>query len=457
VSGATLAFDIIAKDKASDKFDKVGKASHSAGEKLKTFAKVGALAMGAAALAAGAALLDMAKGAMEDQKAAAGLAKQLKNSAGATKAQVAATEDWISKQGVALGVTDDQLRPALSKLVSVTHDVGKAQKLASLAMDISAGTGKSLGTVSAALAKAQLGQVSGLSKLGVATKNADGSTKSLHEITKQLSETYKGQAATAANTVEGKFGRLKLIFDETKESIGYKLLPVLSDMAAWFLQKGLPAISKFGGWIGDTFGPIIGKLIGWFKNDLLPALKSAYEQALPALKSAFESVKKGLASMQPMLDFLGKLFVQVLVPVFGTVAKTALPLLGKGFELVGKEIGLLGKIGLWLWNNVFQPVFKFIVSGIGTVLHWFGSMLVAIGKVPGFGWVGELGRQVNNVADGAQQVADNLKKIPANKHVQVTIDAHINAASISGHYAGVVAGLDGGAGRIAYGQTGRTP
>lgn len=454
MSTASLVFDVIAKDRASDKFDKIGHASSGAGAKLKTFAKAGAFAAGAAAVAAGAALIGMAKAAIEDQKAQVLLAKQLKNSAGATKEQVAATEDWITKQGIALGVTDDDLRPALAKLVAVTHDVNKAQSLASLAMNVSAGTGKSLSTVSAALAKAQLGQVSGLSKLGVATKNADGTTKSLKDITADLSKTYTGAASAAANTASGKFGRLKLIFDETKESIGSKLLPVLTNMATWFLSKGLPAIQKFGGWLSDKFGPIIGDIVGWFKDKLLPALESAWKSALPALKSAFESVKKGLESAKPMFTFLGDFFVNVLLPVFGKVAKIALPLIGKAIELVGKEFGLMGEVFRTIWNNLIQPVFHFLVAAIGNALNLFGDMVEGLSHVPGFGWAKDAADKLHGAADGAKALADSIKKIP--KNVPVTIDLHVNTASIKGHYAGVLDGIDG-AGRASFNQTGRTP
>jgi len=474
MSGATLAFDILAKDRASSTFDKVGRSSSTMGDKLKTVAKVGALAVAGAAVAAGAALIGMAKAAMEDQKSQALLAKQLKNSAGATKAQVAATEDWITKQGIALGVTDDQLRPALSKLVAVTHDVDKAQKLASLAMDVSAGTGKSLSTVSAALAKAQLGQTSGLSKLGVATKNADGSTKSLKDITEDLAKTYKGSATTAANTAEGKFGRLKLIFDETKESIGSKLLPILTDMATWFLAKGLPAVQKFGGWLGDTFGPIIGKLVGWFKNDLLPALQDLWAKAMPALQKAFDSVKKALANAQPLFDLLGKVFVNIILPVLGKVAEVALPLLGEALEVLGKALGVAAGIVKKL-ASAFLFLGEYGVKAFRLLLtaafNVFGGILAAADK--GLGWIPGLGDKIGDakrafetfgdsslnklkgVEDQLHRTRDALNGIPS--HKSVTIDVHINANSISGHYAGVVEGLDHTAGRTAYLNTGSTP
>jgi len=482
MSGASLAFDIIAKDRASDKFDKVGKSSATAGDKLKAFAKVGALAVAAAAVAAGAALIGMAKAAMEDERSQALLAKQLKNSAGATKAQVAATEDWITKQGIALGVTDDELRPALAKLVATTKDVGKAQDLASLAMDVSAGTGKSLSTVSAALAKAQLGQVSGLSKLGVATKNADGSTKSLKEITEAMASTYKGAASTAANTAEGKFGRLKLIFDETKESIGSKLLPVLSDMATWFLAKGLPAVQKFGGWLGGTFGPIISKLVGWFKNDLGPAMQKVGERMLPALQSAFDSVKKALSNAQPLFDLLGKVLVNVLMPVLSKVASVALPLVGKALEVLGGALGIAAGIikkvasaFLFLGEYGIKALRLLLTAAFAT----FEGILAAADK--GLGWIPGIGDKISGARDAFSKFSDTtvrkLKGVEDSLHrardavdglngkkARVDVDVHYNqigwdavSASLGIRQGGAGAGVLAPRQSGSYLQTGQMP
>lgn len=124
-----IAFGIYAKDHASGTFGKVGHSADLAGGKMRKFgsaAKVGFTAMAAGTAIAGIAAYKFAKGAMEDQAAASKLALQLKNSAGATKGQVAATEAWITAQGKALGVTDDELRPALGRLVTATGDVDQA-------------------------------------------------------------------------------------------------------------------------------------------------------------------------------------------------------------------------------------------------------------------------------------------------------------------------------------------
>lgn len=195
-------------------------------------------------IALGGGLLALGKGAAEDDKAQRTLAKTLKNTAGATAAQVAAVEDYISKTGAATGVTDDEMRPAFASLARATKDVGQAQTLMGLAMDISAGTGKDLGAVSLALAKAQNGQVGGLAKLGIQTKDASGHTKTFTQLQADLAKTFAGQSATAAATAEGQFARVKLQLAETGEAIGAKLLPALLAVGTLLLTKFVPALER---------------------------------------------------------------------------------------------------------------------------------------------------------------------------------------------------------------------
>lgn len=289
--------------------DQVERKTSSLGTKLAHVGKVAALGLAAGVGVAAVAAVKFGKAAAEDQQQAALLAKSLKNSANATKGQVAATEQWISKQGVAKGVADDQLRPALMNLVRATGSVSKAQKLAGLAMDISAGTGKDLGAVSIALAKAQNGNVGALGRLGIkvqdftkdtgALKNAQIAVKSAQlaytkaveahgpksaeaaiasdkvalaqrklgeaqgkakkqtisfdEAVGRMSKQFGGAATTKANTLQGKMDRLKLVMSETGEAIGYKLIPFASKLAEWFLKlvKGMQDGTGAGGDLRD--------------------------------------------------------------------------------------------------------------------------------------------------------------------------------------------------------------
>lgn len=318
-----IGFDIFARDRASDKFDKVGNsADRTAGKfgRLTTsagkFAKVGAVAVAAGAGAAGIALFNMTKGAIADEAAQAKLALTLRNSAGATNEQVKGAEAYISKMGQMLGVADDELRPALGRLAVATGDVQQAQSLSMIAMNVSAGTGRSLKSVTEALAKAQNGNVSGLSRLGVATKDAAGKTLSLDKITANLASTYAGQAATAANTTEGKWRRLNVTWDETKEAIGARLIPVATKLGDWFLTKGIPAVSKFAGWMDDKVVPALGRLASWIGANVIPVVTRLASEFMSRVTPAFQATAGFVqAKVIPVLAQIGQVIATKVWPI----------------------------------------------------------------------------------------------------------------------------------------------
>jgi len=135
-----------------------------------------ATAVGTAAFAIGVSAV---KAAIEDEKAQASLAQSLRNTTNATDEQIAATEAYIDATQRATGTSDDQLRPSLQRLLTSTNDLQKAQKLQTLALDVAAGSGKSLEEVSNILAKAYDGNFKALKNLGVELKTSTTSTKTL--------------------------------------------------------------------------------------------------------------------------------------------------------------------------------------------------------------------------------------------------------------------------------------
>jgi hypothetical protein len=226
--------------------DKADKESRSFSDKLGGALKTGALAFAALGAAAGAAAITIGvqavKAAIEDEKAQLSLAQTLKNTTKATKDQIKGVEDYINKTALAKGVTDDQLRPSLDRLVRSTQDVTKAQKLQQLALDIAAGTGKDLATVTEALGKAYDGNLGALKRIGVPLDENIVKTKDFDAATKALSETFAGQADAAAETFAGRMARIKIAIDEAKEQLGQALLPLLERFANFATQQLAPAL-----------------------------------------------------------------------------------------------------------------------------------------------------------------------------------------------------------------------
>ena len=214
------------------------------GEKAQFALKKAAIPAAAAVAGLAAAMGDAVKAAMDDEKSQQMLARQLKATTGATDDQIKSVEKYISAQGRNLGITDDQLRPALAGLVRVTKDVNEAQNAASLAMDIAAAKGVSLETVSKALERAYGGNTAALAKLDPSVRDMIKGGATLEEVFAKMTGTFGGAAKEASNTAAGGFAKLKLSLDETKESIGAALLPVL--------QKVLPYLQKAADWAQDN-------------------------------------------------------------------------------------------------------------------------------------------------------------------------------------------------------------
>jgi hypothetical protein len=150
----------------------------------------------------------------------------LERSTGATKDQVAATEEFISSLSRATATADDQLRPALATLAQATGDLNKAQQLLRISQDLAASSGVDLATASDAVAKAVNGQNKGLVSLNPSLKQVIDSGASFNEIMQKVAETTGGAAARAADTTAGRMKALQIRFGELQEEIGTKLLPV---------------------------------------------------------------------------------------------------------------------------------------------------------------------------------------------------------------------------------------
>jgi len=258
-----------ANSDVEDSSSRLGDFSKKAG---LAFAAAGA----AAAVYAGKLLVDGVKSAIEDEAAQAKLAATLRNVASATDSQIAATESYILKTSLATGLTDNELRPSLERLARSTGDLQKAQELQTLALDIVAGSGKSLEAVSNALGKAYDGNSGALAKLGVGLSAAELKTMSMDEVTKALSDTFGGQAAVAAETFQGKMDRLKVAFDEGKETVGSFVLDAITPMVTYFIDNVVPVIQTLASEIGENLQPVFTELASFFNEVLIPVFKLSW-------------------------------------------------------------------------------------------------------------------------------------------------------------------------------------
>jgi len=298
------------------------------GDKMGKVGKVVGAAFVAAAAAAGAYAIKIGvegvKAAIEDEKAQTQLALALENATGATTAQIAATEQSILKMSLATGVADDQLRPALGRLVRSTGDITKAQDLLSTALDVSTATGKPLETVANALGKAYDGNSAALGKLGIGLSSAELKTMSFTDVQGKLTDLFGGAAARNADTYAGRIARMQVAFDEAKETIGFALLPILEKVMTFINDNALPAINAFSKAFsldGDGLGGVIinvGKI-----------MSQVFTPIINGLVKAFGYVKDAIGDNLDTFKVFGAYIATYLAPVIGTVLGGALQVAGK--------------------------------------------------------------------------------------------------------------------------------
>ena len=281
--------------------------------------KIATAAVGGLAIAFGVSAV---KAAIEDQKSQKQLQIALKNTTKATDKQLSKVEDWITAQGRLLGVTDDELRPALAKLVRVTGDVNKSQDLLTLAMDIAAGTGKSLETVTGAITRAQQGNLAGLKKLGIPLSDTIIKNKDLAEALKIANQRFNGAAKAAGDTMAGKLKKFKTAMDESKESIGGAILQGLQPFAEKWLPKVTTGVQHFiDGLTGQNNA---GGLNGAFKDNQASVYKLGHEITI-----FFKTLKDNEELLKRIATVIGAIFIgakaTAAASAMGAAVKTLIP------------------------------------------------------------------------------------------------------------------------------------
>ena len=306
--------------------------------KMGEFSKKAGLAFAAAGAAAAAYAVkigvDGVKAAIEDEAAQVKLANALKSATGATEAQIKATEDQILKMSLATGVSDEKLRPALQRIALSTNDLSKAQDLLSVALDVSTSTGKPLEAVANAIGKAYDGNTAALGKLGIGLSSAELKTMSFTDVQTKLTDLFGGAAAANAETYAGRLDRLKVTFDEAKETIGYKLLPIIQKLVDFVVNEVVPALGKFA----DFFKPIT------------------------------DAIEKNKDSFMEFIGFLQKYVLPVLISGIGGAFKVVGDIAGGVINVIGAVIGYL--------NTLISGA----IAGINALIGLYNN---TIGRIPG--------------------------------------------------------------------------
>ena len=335
-------------------------------------------------------LKNSAKAASEDIKSQALLANSLRNTIGATDANIAAAEAYIKKTQLQTAVLDDELRPALQQAVLATGSLGSGQRLLNTALNVSAGTGKDLSTVTGALSKAFNGNTASLKKL-VPGLDVTGN------FLATLDDKFRGAAETAADN--DPYRRLQVIFADLQETIGTAVLPALEEFSAYLASpEGQRNLQQIAG-IFKVIGTVITTVTSFIIQNI--AIVKALVGAILFVKIAWGTVTLAVKAYE---------IATKLAKVSTIALRTALISTGIGALVVA--VGLLAEA----WINAGNAADEYDPSlGRGDTNYEYRPG-VPLG--PGLGPNGEpflaLGYESYEEYAAAQQAAKD-KVIEANK------------------------------------------
>ena len=366
-----------------------GNASRSLSNTMSSM--LGPALIGAGAAAGYAAVqfgVDGVKAFLEDDAAAQKLATTLDNLGLAH--DTTAVEAMIDALQRETGVADDALRPAFDRLVRSIGDTEQATSALKLAMDISAGSGKSLDTVVQALGKAYDGNTAGLSRLGAGIDKSVLATGNMDTITKDLARTFGGQAKTASETYKGQLDRLAVGFGELQESFGAGFLGALGKtegktgdlMTA--MQDLQPALQDVGTAVGDLVVELAGMVTSadkaskagkrFFEDPNWDDLSTLIRETADSNSYLIGTFVSGLPTVGPYLNALLQLVGAydalggAADDAYGGVSRTAMAM-GKGTPEVDKNTAATTR-----WNAIAAASGAVVKTTGGNLDTYFASL-----------------------------------------------------------------------------------
>ena len=391
----------------------------AAGGKADTSAKK-LSAVGGVALATGLALQQMASGDVEAQNK---LENAISNT-GKAYDDYADRVDGAVESSVRFGVTDGEVKDALTRLTDATKDPAKALDDLAVAQDLAAAKGVSLSDAATMIGKAHNGSAKVFKEFGVEVgKNADG-TADYEGALGNLADTLKGRAEANADSFGGKMREIRAWTDNAASSLAEQYGPAITMAGA--ALTGLAAITEIASAANvknaaSTVAAKAAQIGSAVATGVATAAQWAWNVALNANPIGLIIIA--------IAAFVGAiLWLWNNVDWFRNGVTAAWEAIKTGWtwlwdNAIKPGIDAFGAAFRWLWNSVLAPVTRFILDGFANLTDGIASFLDALSNIPGFEWAGDAADKMRAAATQARTLGSNLNDIPDN--VPVTISMSI--------------------------------
>lgn len=408
MAGASVVFDLIARDRASSAFNNV---ANSADRSTSTFGKLGATfrtVAKAGALAAAAGGVVAVKFGIDAIGAASDLNETLNKTSVVFGKNAAAVVEWSKSSATSLGLSQQaalaftsQFGDMFIQLGATTGEAAKTSKgIVKLATDLGSFHNLETAEVLDKISGAMRGEYDAIQKIIPGLSDARVKQEALRASGKDsvdtLTEQEKAMAAlriitkdgAAANndfaeTSDGLANQQKILksqFENVKAELGQGLLPIATGVVSWINDTGIPGFQA----LGDEVQKIFSGGGGGAGDGVMGALIEGAQDAWGGLKVIWGGIQDGWESLTkkvgdslrehgPMIDRLAEGFVIVseavwnaLGPAISWLAETALSNLGQNFANVMD--------GIKLGGNVFFDLSDAVLSASSYIVNTVASM-----------------------------------------------------------------------------------
>lgn len=387
MANSDLTFRIFGKDvSASKALRGVGTTASGVGGNL---GKLGGMFAGigtAAVVAGGIVAIDFGKQSvdafMEAQASAAKFDDAFARFPSLTgyKGQI---DDLAQSLALKTKYDDDATKSAAATLAKFGLTGEQMKTLIPLTQDYASATGKDLGTSSALVGKALLGNTKSLKELGIAYKPTGDKAKDLANITKLLADKVGGFAEKEGKTAAGTAAILGNQFGEVKETVGSYLVPALTKMGRWIIDVGIPAFSQMVAWLKDRLGPVFATVGQWITTKFVPAIQNIatifMTNVWPAIQKVAGMVAENLA---PAVSALVDYWTGSLLPAI----QRAIPYFQKVAIVIGVVVGAVVVVVAWLLGKLIPA----LAAVMGKIAEWGSKAMEVVSNfIDNFGSIVE--------------------------------------------------------------------
>lgn len=330
MASMALAFDILARDKASGAFDSAGRSADGFSGKLSNVGRIAKTAIAGTAIGAiaglGTAMVGGLKDAVNYETLQNKTAAVLKSTGNAANTSVKGIQNLAGKLENLSGVDEELIinsQNVLATFTKVRNETGKGNKVfddaAKAALNVSVALGTDLQSASTMVGKALNDPIAGLTAMSKAGIQFTDEQKTLIRtlvesgdqlgaqkiILGELETQFGGVAEAAGSGLAGDMARLKDSLSDVFREIGTALLPTLTDLAAW-LSASLPGaieaaktgLNGLKEW-WDTNGPAVMGVVNALKEGVQMAFGAIIEAGAFVIEhwDQFKIVAIGLAAL----------------------------------------------------------------------------------------------------------------------------------------------------------------